>query len=188
MGDRKAQILKEAAHLLVSRGYAGLTMRAVARASGLKLGALQYHYPTRLDLVSALAEWVANQTTANFESYREQATTDPRNLHALVDFLLADPLAGVLDLETLFEQLWAMALVEPVIRELLDALYEQYLVFIEDILRETGVEEPRPDALVIMAMLEGLTQFVGHGRRYSAHAEASVASIHAFLEARYPAS
>jgi AcrR family transcriptional regulator len=59
MTDRKREILQEAVNIIVTRGHAGLTMRAVARASGLKLGALQYHYPTRIDLVRALAEWIA---------------------------------------------------------------------------------------------------------------------------------
>jgi len=188
MGNRKQQILREALNILVTRGYAGLTMRAVARASGLKLGALQYHYPTRAELVCALATSIAAQTASNFEIYCQQAHTDERGLHAMVDFLLDDPLEKVLNLDALFEQLWAMALIEPVVRTLLDELYESYLVFIEEQLRELGVEEPRPDALVIMSMLEGLSLFVGRGRRWSAHAESSVAAIHAFLDARYPAA
>ena len=41
MGDRKHQILNEALEILVTQGYAARSTRAVARASGLKLGALQ---------------------------------------------------------------------------------------------------------------------------------------------------
>jgi AcrR family transcriptional regulator len=185
MTDRKREILQEAVNIIVTRGHAGLTMRAVARASGLKLGALQYHYPTRIDLVRALAEWVAEQTALNFEAYLQQENTDERSLHAMVDFLIEDPLNHAIDLNTLFEQLWAMALVEPVIRALLDEMYGAYLAFVEQQLSEMGVDDPRPDALVIMSMLEGLSPFVGPGRRWHEHAESCVASIHAFLDARY---
>lgn len=185
MTDRKRQILEEAVHLLVTQGHVGFTMRAVARASGLKLGALQYHYATRVELVQALANWLAEQTMVNFNAYRARPDTDRRDLHAMVDFLLDDPLLHTFDLDTLFEQLWAMALVEPIIRELLDSLYATYLGFIEDGLRDLGVNDPRPDALVILAMLEGLSLFVGRGRRWHEQAEASVQSIHAFLDARY---
>lgn len=188
MTDRKHQILQEAVNILVTRGYAGLTMRAVARESGLKLGALQYHYPTRAALVCALATSIVEQTEANFAAYCQQADTDARGLHAMVDFLLDDPMDSALDVDALFEQLWAMALVEPIVRAFLDELYTTYLVFIEDRLRELGVDEPRPDALVIMSMLEGISLFVGRDRRWSAHAESSVAAIHAFLDARYPAA
>ena len=134
----------------------------------------------------ALATSIAEQSAANFDMYSRQKNSDSRGLHAIVDFLLDDPLSDVLDVDALFEQLWAMAIVEPSIRELLDELYEAYLVFIEDKLRELGVEEPRADALVIMAILEGVPQFVGRGRRWSDHAQSSVAAIHAFLDARYP--
>ena len=187
MTERKEQIIHEAIQLIVTQGHAGLTMRAVARASGLKLGALQYHYPTRLSLIEALATWLGEETAANFEAYRGAESTDPRGLHALVDFLIDDPLADAFDLDTLFEQLWAMAHYEPPIRSLLDELYTHYLGFIEDELEALGVKTPRPEALVIMSMLEGLPLFVGKGRRWQRDAKASVKAIHRFLEARFGA-
>ena len=185
MTDRKHQILNEAINILVTQGHVGLTMRAVARASGLKLGALQYHYATRLELIQALAHWIAEQTAANFKAYQTQAHTDKRDLHAMVDFLIDDPLVQVFDVDELFHQLWAMALTDPVIRELLDEMYELYLTFIEERLREMGVKETRSDALVLLSILEGIPFFIGKGRRWHQHAESSVAAIHAFIDARY---
>ena len=185
MTDRKHQILNEAINILVTQGHVGLTMRAVARASDLKLGALQYHYATRLELIQALAHWIAEQTAANFKTYQTQAHTDKRDLHAMVDFLIDDPLVQVFDVDELFQQLWAMALTEPVIRELLDEMYELYLGFIEACLIKMGVQEARADALVILSILEGIPLFIGKGRRWHQHATASVAAIHAFIDARY---
>ena len=185
MTDRKNQILNEAINILVTQGHVGLTMRAVARASDLKLGALQYHYATRLELIQALAHWIAEQTAANFKVYQTQAHTDKRDLHAMVDFLIDDPLVQVFDVDELFQQLWAMALTEPVIRELLDEMYELYLGFIEACLIKIGVQEARADALVILSILEGIPLFIGKGRRWHQHANASVAAIHAFIDARY---
>lgn len=185
MTERKHQIIQETVKILVTQGHGALTMRAVARASGLKLGALQYHYPTRVELVRAMADWIAEQTVSNFKVYTEQVHIDEGGLHALIDFLIDDPLARAFDLNALFEQLWAMALVEPLIRELLDEMYEAYLGFVEEQLRALGVDDPRPDALVIMSMLEGLSMFVGPGRRWHKHAESSVGVIHAFIDARY---
>ena len=185
MSERKQQILHETVLLLVTEGHVGCTMRAVARASGLTLGALQYHYPTRIDLIRGLAHWIATQTEANFARYQQHPDTDPRDLHAMVDFLLEDPLAQTYDLDTLFEQLWAMALVEPIIRELLDTLYAAYLHEIEARLQACGVETPRADALVILSMLEGVSLFVGRGRPWQGDAAAAVTAIHGFLDARY---
>lgn len=44
MSGRKQQILQAAIDIIVDQGYASLSMRAVARASDVKLGALQYHF------------------------------------------------------------------------------------------------------------------------------------------------
>ena len=46
MSERKQQILQAAVDIIVDEGYGSLSMRALARASGIKLGALQYHFRT----------------------------------------------------------------------------------------------------------------------------------------------
>lgn len=43
---RKRQILEAAIEIISPEGYANLSMRALARASDPKLGALQYQFPT----------------------------------------------------------------------------------------------------------------------------------------------
>ena len=40
-GDRKAEILRAAIELIADEGYGSLSMRALVRASGMKLGALR---------------------------------------------------------------------------------------------------------------------------------------------------
>ena len=89
----------------------------------------------------------------------------------MVDFLIDDPLVQVFDVDELFQQLWAMALTEPVIRELLDEMYELYLGFIEACLIKIGVQEARADALVILSILEGIPLFIGKRRRWHQHAK-----------------
>ena len=59
VSDRQQQILQEAIGIIASEGYGKLTMRALARASGMKLGALQYHFRTWEDMLRALAAHIA---------------------------------------------------------------------------------------------------------------------------------
>ena len=54
MSDRKQEILQTAIEIIADEGYASLSMRALARASGMKLGALQYHFRTRDEMLRAL--------------------------------------------------------------------------------------------------------------------------------------
>ena len=57
--DRKQEIRQNAIDIIASEGYGKLTMRALARASGMKLGALQYHFRTWEDVLQALASHIA---------------------------------------------------------------------------------------------------------------------------------
>lgn len=186
MSERKQQILQEALNILITQGYGALSMRAVARASGLKLGALQYHYKTRGDLVRALATWVTEETAAGFAGYRAEHAEEPELL-VIVDYMLEDRVGERLGVDQLFIQLWAMALVEPAIRQVLDQVYEAYLDYIEGCLTEMGVPRPRADALVLMATLEGLGPLVGSRGRWEEDAADSIAALRAMLVARYPA-
>ena len=68
LSDRKIQILQAAIEIIVSEGYGKLTMRALARASGMKLGALQYHFRTWEDMLRALAAYISDAYRRSFEA------------------------------------------------------------------------------------------------------------------------
>lgn len=187
MTDRNQQILQQSCALIATEGYAAFSMRAVARASGLKLGALQYHFRTRGDLLNALADFIHDAYRSDFVRFSAERPLDSRGLHALLDYMLVETVTSTLQTHRLFPQLWAMALVEPTIQGVLDDLYEDYLTFIEACLEEQGVTSPRGDALAIMSMFEGLTLFVDSGRRWEAQAQATIEALHGLLNARYGA-
>ena len=160
-------------------------MSAVARASGLKLGALQYHYRTREELLTALAETIGMRYQKQFEVFTASLDGRALTLFDFVDFGMMSPQESFWDEDRLFRQLWAMASTEPMMQELLDEIYEEYLQVLDACLRAVGVEEPRAESLIIVAMLEGLTQFVGENRRWTKYAAKTRDSIHAMLAARY---
>ena len=66
--DRKTEILRAAIELIADEGYGSLSMRALARASGMKLGALQYHFRTWDALLVALVAYIESEIIAAFES------------------------------------------------------------------------------------------------------------------------
>jgi AcrR family transcriptional regulator len=184
LNNRKQQILQEASRIIASDGYGALTMRAVARASGIKLGALQYHFRTREDLLRALAAHIADTYRVAFDAYHATIRGTAPSLQVIVAFVLED-MPGGLQADRLFPQLWAMALVEPTMEALMDALYEEHLRLLESILSERGAQAPRAEALAIMGMLEGLTLFIGRSRRWAGDAPAVIEAACALIEARY---
>jgi AcrR family transcriptional regulator len=183
LSDRKEQILLAAIEIIASRGYGKLTMRAVARASGMKLGALQYHFRTWEDLLRALAAYIADAYHRSWEAL--YLNGEEVSLRDLVRFIMDDPAGSALSGDEFFPQLWAMAQVEPAIAEKLDELYTVYLEKLETRLTTLGSRAPAADALAIMSLLEGTIVFVGDGRRWANHKDAVRDAVRELLETRY---
>ncbi len=182
-GDRKEQILLAAIEIIASKGYGKLTMRALARASGMKLGALQYHFRTREDMLRALAAYIADAYRRSWEALNPNG--EETSLQDLVRFIMDDPAGSALSGDEFFPQLWAMAQVEPAMAEKLDELYEVYLEKLEERLTALGSRAPAADALAIMSLLEGTMVFVGDDRRWANQKDAVQDAIRELLEARY---
>jgi AcrR family transcriptional regulator len=183
LSDRKEQILLAAIEIIATKGYGELTMRALARASGMKLGALQYHFRTWDDMLRALAAYIGDAYRRSWEALHLDA--EEPSLQDLVRFIMDDPAGTTLSGDEFFPQLWAMAQVEPAMAEELDKLYAVYLEKLEVRLTTLGSRAPAADALAIMSLLEGALVFVGDDRRWANHADAVRDSIRELLEARY---
>ena len=107
IGERKHQILREAIAIIATEGYGRLTMRALARASGMKLGALQYHFRTWEDMLRALAAYISDEYRQSFEALKPDGESP--NLQEIVRFIIDDAPGSTLQSDRLFPQLWAMA-------------------------------------------------------------------------------
>lgn len=184
-GERKQEILQAAIEIIADEGYGSLSMRALARASGMKLGALQYHFRTWEDLLSALAKYIADTYQQSFETLQSEAEPEALSLRDTVKFILDDVPGSTLHADRLFPQLWAMAQVEPVMESLLDDIYVEYLRKLENGLINMGSATPRAEALALMSLMEGSTLFVGSNRRWTNQASAVRDATFAFLDARY---
>lgn len=157
--DRQREILQAAIELITRDGYGALTMRALARESGLKLGALQYHFRTTDDLLLGLSTHLS-------ETYRNAfaarlSTRAAASLRDTVRFFFQDPVDPALRSERLWPQLWAMAKVQPVMRAVLDEIHAGYLNALEITLMRAEIPQARAHALTLMAAIEGSVLFVG---------------------------
>ena len=184
MSGRKQQILQSAIHIIAEEGYGALTMRALSRASDLKLGALQYHYPTRDDMLRALIEYITQEYQALYDM--QTRGNESQGLYAVVSIILAgNGTDDGLTPDKLWPQLFAMRAAEPLMKDLLNRLYQVYLDILETALENAGSEAPRPEALCLMAMLEGVIDFIGRGRHWESDAGAVRDLILGSIEAKY---
>jgi AcrR family transcriptional regulator len=185
--DRKTEILRAAIELIADEGYGSLSMRALARASGLKLGALQYHFRTWDALLVALVAYIESEIISAFES--GVGELEQADVGEMIEFML-DEHVGTADglfSDRLWAQLWAMEQVEPLVSDLLEELYARFLGLLEVKLRERGVVQPRAEALVLLSMVEGESLFSGSGRRWEQDRPAVRRSILQLVKERYGA-
>ena len=86
--ERKNQILQAAIEIIAREGYVNLSMRALARAVDMKLGALQYHFRTWEDLLHALADFISEEYRRSFDALATNRGSP--GLRETVKYLLDD--------------------------------------------------------------------------------------------------
>jgi len=144
----------------MSKGYAQFSMRNVAAEAGMRLGNVQYYFPTRSDLVRALMQ----DTEARYEAaYRECLLKAPPDRHerfkAFMDFSLTD----VANPETrrFITQMWALLdTMDAESGHLLNEFYEMDIAALSERVAEVDPDCPaaevRRRATLLAAMIEGL--------------------------------
>ncbi|NRB39397.1 MAG: TetR/AcrR family transcriptional regulator [Pseudomonadales bacterium] len=162
MSEKKQEILAKAIVIIQQQGYAALTMRHLAKCCDLKLASLQYHFKTRDLLIEAIAEYILATYTTSWDTNNTEF--ESVSIHAVIDFIIEDMAQE--ETAKLWPQLWAMGLVEPKMKSMLDTMYAPYIDFFVTKLTKLGCEHPLEEALALVSTLEGLMLFVGHGQKH----------------------
>ena len=186
--DRKTEILRSAIELIADEGYGSLSMRALARASGMKLGALQYHFRTWDALLIALVEYIETEIISAFDA--SDGSVQESSIRNLIEFML-DEHVGTSDnlfSDRLWAQLWAMEQVEPLVSDLLEEVYAKFLMKLEKLMAKQSVVNARAEALMLLSLVEGESLFVGQGRRWEKNRSAVRKAILSLVDERYGGS
>ena len=59
--DRRLSLLQAAFEVIAERGFEGLRTRVVAEKAGVNVATLHYYFPSKMDLVTALAKFLGQQ-------------------------------------------------------------------------------------------------------------------------------
>ena len=191
MIERRTEILIAAIGLIADEGYASLSMRALARVVGMKLGSLQYHFRSSDELLKAIVGFVSASYDESFGELRKNTKQNLRqnnahpSLEEIVAFVMDDKAGANIVSDKLWPQLWAMQQVEPLVSDLVENIYSTYLKVLEQALRNVGASAPRAEALLLRSMLEGSTIFLGEGRRWQKDEKAVRRAVLEYIEHRY---
>ncbi|MEU8778110.1 TetR family transcriptional regulator [Streptomyces sp. NPDC048606] len=158
--QRREALLDAAAHVLTSSGGSELTLRAVAEHAGVRLGHLQYYFPTRAALLAALLDRVLAASLERVTALTA-AHTDGTDREALLDGVLSDH--DDPRLVRLFTEVWALAAHDGEAAAAVRAFYDRYAehvaAFVRDRAPGLSAAEAHHRAEVFVMLMEGSALF-----------------------------
>ncbi|MFI0409664.1 TetR/AcrR family transcriptional regulator [Actinomadura sp. 3N508] len=147
------QILQATLRLIGEQGIGAVTNRAVARAAGVSLGSLTYHFPSQDDLLrEALHTFVENEI-ARITTHIA-TLTPPTNAPDEVEKAVLAISQGPEQIANL--ELHLHAARSPALRETSIRSVEAYDRLATAVLNSLGVPDPERHAPAVVAMLYGL--------------------------------
>ncbi|MAW81847.1 MAG: hypothetical protein CMI63_16555 [Parvularcula sp.] len=162
--DRKAEIIREARALMVEQGYGALSLRAVADRVGIKLASLQYHVPTKSDLLSLLVEDAVAQYRSALTGFSEDRSNAEETFDEAMAWLLT-PSREWNELAKFEIQFWALAFVDETAAAALDEYLSLYRDFLADLIRRLNPDLSKAQAgrraIALASLLEGSMLFYG---------------------------
>ena len=133
--DRRRDIIEAARKILAEKGSAALSLRQVADRVGIRLASLQYHIPTKADLINALVDDVRNCYNAPLREITDSKEDDPETILANVIRWIKSPKDPEWGLVNKLEvQLWAMAYIDPEVAEAENKFYRIYRRFLAQLI------------------------------------------------------
>ncbi|MEU9105573.1 TetR family transcriptional regulator [Streptomyces xanthophaeus] len=157
---RRTALLDAAERTLVGGGHGALSLRAVADAAAVRLGHLQYYFPTRDTLLEAVLDRLLRRSLDRLTEVAPGLAPDSTEavpLDRLIELLLAeqnDP-----ELVRVFVELWALAARDEAVATAVRTFYGHYADLVTGQIRlhlpHLSAGEHRARAQVFIALLEG---------------------------------
>lgn len=89
----RERLLLAGAELFGARGYAGLAVRDVAKAAGVQVATLYYHFPSKSELLQAVLDWVMAPVHAERRAAIDALKAEAHpSLKAILDAFVGAPL------------------------------------------------------------------------------------------------
>jgi AcrR family transcriptional regulator len=167
---RIQQILEAAFDIVMSKGYAALTLREIARSCDIRVGAVNYYYATKEDLIRDLLESAVTPYKDFADEIEKDASITPeQKLRTMIEMILDDARGEATT--KFYPELWALSNHDPFVSNLIDqtyaaqrAVFERMILAINPGLSGGSAQDL---ALYISSSLIGMVVFVGYKRSQS---------------------
>ena len=164
---RIVQILEAAYDIMLAEGFEAITMREIARRCEIRVGAVNYYYKSRTDLMQDLFEACLNPY---FELYDNLVEDERYSVEERLERLIRAVLKDIQTEQTtkIFPELWSIANRDPWVSDLVDRIYVRQRCSYERLIGQLnpglGDVERKALTLWVSASIEGQTMFVGFQR------------------------
>ena len=152
----RRRILKSALRLFATHGYAGTSIRMIARAAGISVGLLYNYFPSKADLLGALFEESMRDVQASFAS-AEAASTPAERIERLVRSSFE-----ILDANRDFWRMSYGVRMQPAVVAGLGKRLNAWTTTIQSTLaryvKDAGSRQPEVDAALLFALIDGVSQ------------------------------
>ena len=152
----RSRILEAAMRHFASHGYAGTSIRTIARSAGISVGLVYNYFPTKADLLGALFEESMRDVRASFAS-ADAASTPAERIERLVRSAFE-----ILDANRDFWRLSYGVRMQPAVVKGLGKRLQSWMTTIQSTLarylEEAGSERPELDAALLFALIDGVSQ------------------------------
>lgn len=162
-------ILEAAGKVLIERGYSDFTMRKVSAAANISIGNLNYHYPTKTNLIEALLIHITDRIISGFDDVVEQAGDSPElRLRAILEYWIDD--LQTVETTVFFPEIWALSNHHSFAQNSVRESYKHALLvlapYVRDLNPSLSADEAETLAKFMCASMEGLTVFIGHEKMW----------------------
>ena len=151
MQERRQKILAAGLQLLLEEGLAGFTQPRVAARAGLRQGNLTYYFPTRTDLLVAVARIAMDRQIASVTEMVTATTSVPKAIEALTTVITRH------DNTRLLVALNQSADYEPELRALFNDLTDRFVEQLAALLDRLKLEPSRARVDMLHAAIVGLS-------------------------------
>ena len=167
---RRRQLIDVARTVLIEEGLEGFVVRRIAELADVRLGNLQYYFPTRIDLLAAVVRHELDADLRSLDGAPDDGEDGPvAGLRALLFALVGRWSDGATDV---YLPAGLLALHDEKMARVIDDVWLTFYDTIADRVRlidpDVTVEEARARAMVITALLDGAslqrTDAAGVGR------------------------
>jgi TetR/AcrR family transcriptional regulator, regulator of biofilm formation and stress response len=158
---RREQILEAALRVIGRAGVQAVTHRAVAEEAGVPLGSTTYYFDSRDDLIRQALEYVAASEVERYGK-RAEGLRSVKSARQLADRLIDELVAAAQDRIAYIAEyeLWLEAGRRPELREAAQSWCDAEQLSVAGAMEALGSTDPRADASLVVAAIDGLGERV----------------------------